>query len=132
VTNVLDASAFLAYLHGEAGAEVVAAALAQGAAISIVNLTEVLSKLAEVGRDPEEALMRMRGAGLLDGLLTIFPLIEQDALRAAAWRPLTRELGLSLGDRCCLALAQRLGLPALTADRSWATADLRVAVTLIR
>lgn len=51
--TVLDASALLAYLHGETGASVVTAALIQETAISSVNWAETLSKLAERGQNPE-------------------------------------------------------------------------------
>lgn len=54
------------------------------------------------------------------------------ALRAALLRNSTRPYGLSLGDRACLALARREGLPVLTADRSWAKLDVGVEVVLIR
>lgn len=62
----------------------------------------------------------------------VFPFTEEDALGVARLRPLTRSLGLSLGDRACLALAQRLSLPALTADASWGALSLGVAVEVVR
>ncbi|MDQ3460342.1 MAG: type II toxin-antitoxin system VapC family toxin [Deinococcota bacterium] len=132
MNSVLDASALLAHLKGEKGAEVVAEALSQGAAMSVVNLAEVLSKLAEWGQPPEAALERMQQAGLLHTLLKLEPLSEKDTLQVATWRPLTKALGLSLGDRCCLALAHRLALPALTSDRDWQQANVPVNVKLIR
>lgn len=64
--------------------------------------------------------------------LEIVPLTAEDAEHAAElWSP-TRQLGLSLGDRACLALSPRLGLPALTADRAWLKLDLGVQVQTIR
>jgi len=42
-----------------------------------------------------------------------------DAIEVARLRPLTRQVGLSLADRACLALAHRLGTRALTADSAW-------------
>jgi PIN domain nuclease of toxin-antitoxin system len=109
---VLDASAVLALLADEPGAEVVLAALPH-AAVSAVNLSEVVVKLAERGV-PADAI---RAA--LEGLdLTTHPFGVEDAFAAGALRPGTTPLGL--GDRACLALAARLGAEALTVDRDWA------------
>lgn len=116
---VLDASAFLAYLHGEDGAEEVADAVAQSAAMSAVNWAETLSKLAEHGRDPRAVAVDLEEQGLLHGLIEVVPFTSEDAPAIAELRPQTRDRGLSLGDRACLALAVRLGLPVLTADREW-------------
>jgi PIN domain nuclease of toxin-antitoxin system len=129
---VLDASALLAYLRDEPGALVVENALTQGAYISIVNWTEVLSKVADLGEDPEALSQRLENEGILRNSLEILPLTEEDALLIAQLRPLTKSAGLSLGDRSCLALGKRLGLPVLTADRSWTTFDLGVEVRPIR
>ncbi|WP_114313195.1 type II toxin-antitoxin system VapC family toxin [Thermus caldifontis] len=128
---VLDASALLALILDEPGAQRVEEALAGGAAISAVNLGEVLSKVAERGWDPQEVQERLRGEGILEAL-RVFPFTEEDALWVARLRPLTRPLGLSLGDRACLALAQRLSLPALTADVNWRGLSLGVAVEVVR
>jgi len=54
------------------------------------------------------------------------------ALIAARLRPLTRHLGLSLGDRICLALAIERQCPALTADRNWANLKIGIPIQLIR
>jgi PIN domain nuclease of toxin-antitoxin system len=129
---VLDASALLAYLRDEPGALVVENALTQGAYISIVNWTEVLSKVADLGEDPEALSQRLENEGILRNSLEILPLTEEDALLIAQFRPLTKSAGLSLGDRSCLALGKRLGLPVLTADRSWTTFNLGVEVRPIR
>lgn len=132
-TSVLDASALLAHLNEEAGASTVRQAMADGAAINIVNWTEVLSKLAERGEDPELAAAEMKGAGLIGGAVSIEAITERDSVAIARLRPVTKAHGLSLADRACLALAERLGVPALTADQDWAdlpTVD--VAVKLIR
>jgi len=129
---VLDASALLAYLRDEPGALVVENALTQGAYISIVNWTEVLSKVADLGEDPEALSQRLENEGILRNSLEILPLTEEDALLIAQFRPLTKSAGLSLGDRSCLALGKRLELPVLTADRSWTTFDLGVEVRPIR
>ena len=130
--SVLDASALLALLHDERGADTVADAIATGAAISVVNLAEVLTKLAEAGKDPQQARDQLREAEGDTGALVIEPLSEADSVEIARLRPKTRELGLSLADRACLALAMRLALPVLTADRTWAEAKLEVEVKLVR
>jgi ribonuclease VapC len=118
--SVLDASALLAHLRDEEGAAVVREAMAEGAAISIVNWIEVLSKLAERGEDPELATVEMKAAGLIGGVVTIEAVTQDDAIVIARLRPTTKPQGLSLADRACLALAERLGVPTLTADRDWA------------
>ena len=129
---VLDASAVLAYLKDEPGAEAVYAAVGEGALVSAVNWAEVLSKLTEGGQDPGDATRALTDAGILDQGLIIHPLDGSQAVEIARLRPLTREAGLSLGDRSCLALAGALGLPALTADRVWAGLNLELEVRLIR
>jgi ribonuclease VapC len=132
VTAVLDASALLALLKGEPGAERVAEALERGAYLSAVNLAEVLSKLADWGEDPAEAQARMAQVGLLGAAVEVLPFTGEDALEVARLRALTRAYGLSFGDRACLALAWRLGLPALTAERAWAELDLGIPVEVLR
>ncbi len=129
---VLDASAMLAYLNQEAGAEAVAKQMIGGGFISAVNLAEVYSKVAEWGQDVhllEQALVRQ---GLLGGVLEVVPFGPEDVLRVATLRPLTKAQGLSLGDRVCLALAQRLGLPAITTDSTWNKLDAGVEVRVVR
>lgn len=118
-TPVLDASALLAYLREEPGADVVAAAIADGAAISTVNLAEVFSRSADRGVDPAKLATKLVEGGLLDGAITVEPFTVADAIATAHLRPATRDAGLSLGDRACLALARRLDAPALTADAAW-------------
>jgi ribonuclease VapC len=119
LTLVLDASALLAYLRDEPGAELVAQAIAGGVVISTVNLAEVFSRSADRGADPAKIADTLTQSGLLDGAITVEPFTTADAIDAARLRPLTRDAGLSLGDRACLALARRLGTPALTADTAW-------------
>jgi PIN domain nuclease of toxin-antitoxin system len=94
-----------------------------GAAISVINWIEVLSKLAECGEDPELASVEMATAGLIEAVVTIEPVTREDAIEAARLRPLTKEKGLSLADRACLALGGRLSVPILTADREWKNID---------
>lgn len=116
---ILDASALLAYLREETGADVVAEAIADGAAISTVNLAEVLSRSANRGADPATLAATLTDNGLLGGAITVEPFTVADAIDTARLRPLTRDAGLSLGDRACLALARRLNSPAVTADAAW-------------
>ena len=123
---VLDASAVIAYLHDEPGAGLVAAAL-EGAAISAVNLSEVVSKLLERGTSEDQARRATQ-----DLHIAVVPFDEHLAYLAATLRPATRAQGLSFGDRACLATARRLAAPALTADRRWARLRVGVQVQVIR
>ncbi|RYE92790.1 MAG: PIN domain-containing protein [Oxalobacteraceae bacterium] len=110
---VLDASAVLALIRNEPGADKVAPHIGR-AAISAVNLQEVVKELLLSGFD--EATPRE----LLDELhLDVRAHDVEAAYAAAAWHAQTRQYGRNLGDRSCLALAVRLGVPALTADSEW-------------
>lgn len=110
---VMDASALLVLLNREPGAAQVGEALPE-AVISTVNLAEVIGKLVDAGM-PEEAVR-----GLLEGLsIRVLPFDLGDAYATGLLRATTRRAGLSLGDRACLALAAKLGRPALTTDRAW-------------
>jgi ribonuclease VapC len=129
---VLDASALLAFILEEAGSEVVEAALVYRAVINVVNYAEVLSRLADTGEEPTAVHRRLEDQGLVGDLLQLVPLVAEDSVAIARLRNLTRALGLSLGDRACLATALRLGRPVITADRSWAAVDVGVAIRLIR
>jgi len=122
----LDASALLAMLNGEPGRGVVASVL-PSACISAANLAEVVTGLVNKGLSA--ALARQTAEDLT---VRTFSLDRDLALTAGALREVTAHLGLSLGDRCCLALALSLGLPVLTADRNWAELDIGVEVVLIR
>ena len=123
---VLDASALLALLNREPGHEEVARVVPD-AAISAVNLSEVAAKLAEVSM-PEEAIREA-----LEGLaLEVHDFGRELAFRTAMLRPSTKSRGLSLADRACLTLGQRLDLPVLTTDRIWEELELEVEVRLIR
>lgn len=132
MSSVLDASAFLAYLHGEPGADVVADAIAATACIGAANLAETLAKLADSGPTPRDAVTQLTEIGILDGLVQVEPVTAEDAVAIAELRAATRDAGLSLGDRACLALGARLGLPVVTADRAWAELELGVPVQTIR
>ncbi len=123
---VLDASALLSFLHGEAGAAEVERCLEQ-AVLSAVNWSEVLQKSLARGVETEGLREDLEALGL-----SIAPFTVDDAEAAARLWAITRPFGLSLGDRACLALAQRLGLPALTADRSWKDLRVGVRINLVR
>ena len=124
----LDASALLALIHGEPGADTVVR-LISDALLSTVNYAEVIGTLARRGGSPEKAR-----AAVAAFPLRIVDLDRETAYRAGALEPVTRREGLSLGDRACLALAERHAIPALTADRAWRAVGERlgIAVELIR
>ncbi len=103
-------------------------ALAARCAITAVNLAEALSKMADHGLDPNRVLGEWTVRGLLGQVVLVYPVDEELALEIARLRPSTRSLGLSLGDRACLALARRLRTPVLTSDRLWSR--IRVGVTV--
>ena len=127
MTAVLDASALLALLYREPGADAVEEVL-DGAAISTVNWSEVLQKLTQRGVDPESATV----AALQALGLRIEPFTLADARRTAVLWESCRPAGLSIGDRACLALAHRLDAEAITADRAWKGIDAGVSVRLVR
>lgn len=124
---VLDASALIALLNEEAGSDRVADALAEEAVIGTVNLTEVVSKFIDVGWT--EAAVRDDVARTS---ISFASFDVETAYEAGLLRPLTRHLGLSLGDRACLALAQRRGASVLTADRAWLGLKVGVHIEVIR
>jgi ribonuclease VapC len=130
---VLDASALLAYLLAEPGGDVVRDILAEQVAVmSAVNWAEVLSRLASAGADPYEVAQRLASEAALGDVLTVVALTGSDGPAIARLRPTTRHLGLSLADRACLALAQRLELPVVTTDRAWAQLQIGVEIRLAR
>jgi len=114
LSAVLDASAVLAFLQGEEGSATVEARLDEGARCGAANWSEVAQKVRSAGTAWDLA------RGLLASYeLQIEPVLAVDAEWAARrWR---RGEGLSLADRLCLALAERLDLEAWTADAAWGT-----------
>ena len=123
---VLDSSALLAHISGERGADAVGE-IAGDTLLSTVNLAEVYGKLLERSLSLEQV-----DAIVYRYTFEPVPFDEGLARRAGALRPATKTLGLSLGDRACLALAAREGLPVITADRSWTKLALGIEVRVIR
>jgi ribonuclease VapC len=123
---VLDASALLAFLRQEPGADRVDGALA-AAGITSVNWAEVVQKSLSAGVEVEGLRGDLHALGL-----SVIPFSAEDANQSAMlWRQ-TRHLGLSLADRACLSLALRLNLPVLTCDRAWAELVLPLEIQLLR
>lgn len=123
---VVDSSAVLALLLEEPGADTVAAVIRE-AEMSIVNLCEVMTKAAESGGEAQAVNEIIRTYGV-----RIRAFHEAHAIEAARLRPLTIHLGLSLGDRACLAQGRFSDLPILTADRRMAEAQIGLDIRLIR
>ncbi len=124
--HVLDASALLAVMLGERGAEEVLERI-PGAVIGAVNLAEVVAKLQERGVPDAEI---DREIAELD--LPVIPFDAAQAMAAGKLRARTRPLGLSLGDRACLALAMARDVPAVTTDRGWMALDVGAKVIVAR
>jgi ribonuclease VapC len=128
MTVVIDSSALLAALLEENGAEMAEEALLN-AMMSTVNLAECVEAVERRGLKWDAV------AGVLQlTTLDIVPLVVSDAVAAGQLAGLTRPAGLSLGDRCCLALAKSRQLPILTADRAWLpfAKPLGIEIRLIR
>jgi len=123
---VLDSSAVLAVINAEPGAEYVIEML-DGALLSAVNHAEVVTKLVERGvtRDLARSTVLKIGVQVVEFGIDL-------ADRTGELRRQTRHLGLSLADRACLALAESEGLPAVTADKKWASANLGIDIRIIR
>ncbi len=124
--SVLDASALLAYVFDEPGADVVAEIIGM-TCMSSVNFSEVLTRIARDGHTPAEFAAKVERTNL-----QIIPFLAKDAVLTASLEPDTRRLGLSLGDRACLVLGLVRGESVYTADRVWIELDIGVAIHLIR
>lgn len=125
-TYVLDASALLAYLYDEPGGERVEALLAgEQCLIGAVNLAEFVAKCADAGMPQGEIESIAQSFEV-----PVVPMDEKLAYLAGLMRPVTRALGLSLGDRACLALGRSMGAVVVTSDRPWlklgATLDVKI------
>lgn len=126
MSSVLDASAALALIYRETGHERVEARLA-GSVMSAANVSEVAAHLGfrGAGRDEIEAILA--GVGV-----EVVPVDREIALIAGDLHRPTAGLGLSLGDRLCLATARVTERPAVTADRAWTSLGLGIPVECIR
>jgi PIN domain nuclease of toxin-antitoxin system len=125
-TIVLDASALLAMFNSEPGKEVVEGVLANSI-MSAVNASEVIAELQKIPIPTLEAKQMV-----VNVVSEVAPFDLEHAYRAAILKADTRQFGLSLGDRACLALGKLKGCPVYTADKVWGELDLGVKVILIR
>lgn len=123
---VLDASALLALVNQEPGQAVVAELLPRSL-VSVVNASELVAKLTDQGM-PENEIQDV----LVALNLTVVPFDEGQGLIAGYLRPVTKHLGLSLGDRACLALGLQTQCPVVTADKAWAKLEVGVGIQVIR
>lgn len=123
---VLDSSAIIAFLQREPGAEVVAKVITRSI-VSTVNAAEIVAKLIQFGLTANEAVDAMKALPVRK-----IPFDLNQALTAGAMWNRGKNLGLSLGDRACLALAEAMKLPALTSDRRWIDFNANIEIRLIR
>ena len=124
---VLDASVLLAALNAEPGAEKLTPQLLEAATSSTVSLAEVQGKLVSRGIDPDDAW-----EATLSPIREAVPFTPEQAKTAGSLIAQTSTLGLSLGDRACLALAIALKAPVYTADRLWKNLKLGVRIHVVR
>lgn len=123
---VLDASALLAFIHSEPGADRVESVLDQ-AIVSAVNIAEAVTKLVLTTGSTERTLQL-----IAETQVDVVDFDQSLAEQTGALAALTRSRGLSLGDRACLALARREHATAMTADYAWSKLDIGVDIELIR
>jgi PIN domain nuclease of toxin-antitoxin system len=127
-TVILDASALLAVVLKEKGADIVVKALEEGnTCMTTVNLAEVMVKMYEHTFSKEDI------NAFMDGLsIHVIDVDMELAHIAASYYPKTKSLGLSLADKICFAAAALGNYKALTTDRAWAKANVGVKVQVIR
>jgi PIN domain nuclease of toxin-antitoxin system len=113
-------------MWGEPGGRRVGAVL-DGAFASTVSLAEIAAKMGDHGIDRAQSEMMIN-----ELVMPFLPFDEAQAVLSGLLRPITRHRGLSLGDRCCLALAMDRGVGVMTADRAWAGLDLGIPIEVIR
>jgi len=123
----LDASAILAYLFNERGAERLTPEILADALVSTVNLAEVQTKLLKMGRSAEDAWIDAHSLGTL-----AVPYTSEHARIAGDLMTQTEKYGLSLGDRSCLALAIALNAPVYTTEQIWRDLKVGIPIHVIR
>jgi len=123
----LDASAILAYLFNERGAERLTPEVLEDALVSTVNLAEVQTKLVKLGRSTEDAWIDAHSLGTL-----AVPYTSEHARIAGDLMTQTEKYGLSLGDRSCLALAIALNAPVYTTEQIWRDLKVGIPIHVIR
>ena len=123
---VLDGSALLALLNNEPGAQRVKEIIPESV-IGAVNVCEAVGKLTSAGMSIDDARTSIE---LIN--LAVVPFDTELAYKAGALIVETKRLGLSLGDRACLALGLILGKTVVTADRLWSKLKIDVTVEVIR
>ena len=124
---ILDASAILAFLQRERGAEILTREIRSHAIAGTVNLAEVQTKLVKGGFSPDEAWEQT-----LTVVATVVPYTEDHAKTAGSLITITEKYGLSLGDRSCLALAIVLKAPVYTTEQTWRDLKVGVPIHVIR
>ena len=124
---VLDASAILALIQHERGAERLTVEILKDAVVSTVNLAEVQAKLVKNGYDSEEAW-----GDALSLVTAAEPYSGEQAKIAGDLITRTEKYGLSLGDRSCLALAIALKAPVYTTEQVWRNLKVGVPIHVIR
>jgi len=124
---VFDASAILAVLQQEPGAEKLTDEIRINAVVSTVNLAEVQSKLVKMRNDPDKAW-----AAALSAVIAVEPFTSEQARIAGDLITTTEKYGLSLGDRSCLALAIALKAPVYTTEQLWKNLKVGVPIHVIR
>lgn len=125
--TVLDATAILAVINAEPGAEKLTPDLLAGAVGSAVNLAEVQTKLVSRGWTSDDAW-----EDATSPIREVLPFDEEQARMAGDLVTQTRHLGLSLGDRACLALGIALKVPVYTAEKAWKKVKVGVRIHVIR
>jgi PIN domain nuclease of toxin-antitoxin system len=123
----LDASAILAFLFNERGADKLTSEILASALVSTVNLAEVQTRLVKMGRTAEEAWLDANSLGTL-----AVPYSSVHAKIAGDLIAITEPYGLSLGDRSCLALAIALDAPVYTTEKIWKNLNLGIPIHVIR
>ncbi len=123
---VVDSSVLIGIIRRERGHEKLAEVV-RGGTISAVNYSDVITHMTDLDIDPTDWR-----AGLESFQMIVAPFDLEQCEAAGILRRETRHIGLSLGDRACLALARTLGTAVLTADRDWAKLDIGIDIRLVR